>query len=62
MDYFKWYFENEFITSMKNLPLVSTGSREVPCKKKKNAQKNAIKDFVHFMQNVRVHIWTIKKL
>ena len=42
---------------MKNLPLVSTGSREVPCKKKKkNAQKNAIKDFVHFMQNVRVHI------
>ena len=44
---------------MKNLPpLVSTGSRDVPCKKKKkkNAQKNAIKDFVHFMQNVRVHI------
>ena len=41
MDYFKWYFENEIITSMKNLPLVSTGSKEV--------QKNAIKDFVHFM-------------
>ena len=40
---------------MKNLPLVSTGSKEVPCKK--NVQKkNAIKDFVHFMQNVPVHI------
>ena len=40
---------------MKNLPLVSTRSKEVTCKRKM-FKKMFIKDFVHFMQNVRVHI------